>query len=174
MELSPATMLVALCSICLLLLPSVFSSSSVRLSTADSSDPDEFQCPPCPPPSKTRFAYLISVHDDRTVRDAVPLINAVSAPNNVVLVHVDTKYPREYYKGSELSKIVEDCQCGTRSMESVADCQWGTWSMNEPTLWAMDKLTEEYGGKFDRFINLSGDTLPTLDNAAMGALFSER
>ena len=43
--------------------------------------------------------------------------------------------------------------------------------MNDPTLWAMDKLSSEFSGKFDKFINLSGDTLPTLDNAAMGSLF---
>ena len=110
--LSFLTMLAVLLPVCLLL-PSALSAASASAVTPPS-DPDTFQCPPCPSPSATRFAYLISVHDDRTVRDAMPLLNAVSASNNIVLVHVDTKYPRDYYAGSELSRIVQNCQCGKR------------------------------------------------------------
>ena len=45
--------------------------------------------------------------------------------------------------------------------------------MNEPTLWAMETLSTSFSGRFDKFVNLSGDTLPTLTNSAMGALFSK-
>ena len=107
---SLALPVLALLLLALLLAPSLTTATAT--STIPLADSDTFQCPPCPPPSATRFAYLVSVHDDRTVQDAVPLLKSISAPNNIVLVHVDLKYPKEFYAGSELSRIVEDCECG--------------------------------------------------------------
>lgn len=47
--------------------------------------------------------------------------------------------------------------------------------MNEPVIWAMDVLAHDprFTGKYDKFITLSGDSLPTLTNSAMADLFSE-
>eukprot|EP00519_Triparma_laevis_P004114 CAMPEP_0182506646 /NCGR_PEP_ID=MMETSP1321-20130603/21687_1 /TAXON_ID=91990 /ORGANISM="Bolidomonas sp., Strain RCC1657" /LENGTH=411 /DNA_ID=CAMNT_0024712421 /DNA_START=225 /DNA_END=1457 /DNA_ORIENTATION=+ len=154
----------------IILLSSTFPS--VKSAAAEA----ELQCPPCPSESApVNFAYLITVHDDRTLTDALPLLNAVSSKNNIVLVHVDGKYPKAYYEQSELYKVVQGCECGARVVHGGRKCEWGTWSMNEPVIWAMDVLTHEakFKGKFDKFITLSGDSLPTLTNSAMASLFAE-
>jgi hypothetical protein len=91
-----------------------------------------------------------------------------------VLIHVDKKFPEVEWRGSELERIIENCGgCGTREMHSVADCKWGGWSMNEPVIWALDFLTFTYRGVFDKFITLSGDSLPTLTNEAMSSVVDQ-
>ncbi|GMH54185.1 hypothetical protein TrLO_g6390 [Triparma laevis f. longispina] len=157
----------------LFLLLTVLSLPSVHSYPSSNND---FECPPCDlRTTPINFAYLITVHDDRTLTDAFPLLNAVSSSSNIVLIHVDGKYPEEYYKQSEVFKVVEKCQCGTRVIHSGKMCEWGTWSMNEPVIWAMDVLAHDprFTGKYDKFITLSGDSLPTLTNSAMADLFSE-
>ena len=49
-------------------------------------------CPTCPSPdpaNTARLAYLITAHDERTLLDAERLVNEISHPNNVVMIHVD-------------------------------------------------------------------------------------
>lgn len=43
--------------------------------------------------------------------------------------------------------------------------------MNLPTLWGIEKAVEEYNGKWDVFINLSGDTLPVYTPDRISQLF---
>ena len=140
--------------------------------------PPPFTCPVCPPTTPTntiRLAYLVTVHDDRTLLAAESLLDHISHPNNIVLLHVDTKYKPEYWQFSTLNQVIEECACGTRLIASVAECEWGKWSMNEPVLWALDELSynPDYKGHFDKFITLSGDTLPTLTANGVGELFSQ-
>ena len=137
------------------------------------SDDGERKCPPCQQASPTRFAYLVNVHDARTLSDAVPLLDSISAPNNIVFVHIDKKFPFELYSTSDLYWRVKECDCGIREVQSLYECKWARWSINKPVLWAIDKLTASFRGKYDKFITLSGDSLPTLGNVAMGTIFKK-
>ncbi|GMH49385.1 hypothetical protein TrRE_jg7277, partial [Triparma retinervis] len=150
-------------------IPLIFAQSDE--STTPNPATSTTQCPPCNAAGPARLAYLINIHDSRTLNDALPLLNAISAPNNLVLIHVDKKFPPQEWRSSPLVRTVESCgTCGTREVHSVADCKWGEWSMNEPVLWAFDHLTFTHRGKFDKFITLSGDSLPTLKNEAMSSV----
>ena len=62
-----------------------------------------------------------------------------------------------------LQDELESCPCGSRvHIDSVHTVQWSHWSMNLPTLWGMELATTHatFVGKWDTFINLSGDSLP--------------
>jgi len=57
--------------------------------------------------AQTKLAYLVNAHDDRTLSDAVKLINAISHPDNLILIHVDKKYPKKFWEQSELFHILD-------------------------------------------------------------------
>jgi hypothetical protein len=44
--------------------------------------------------------------------------------------------------------------------------------MNLPTLWSMEKAVTQYSGRWDVYINLSGDTLPVYTQDRMAELFA--
>jgi hypothetical protein len=119
-----------------------------------------------------RIFYLVSIHNDRTLSDALYLFRAIRDARNIVLIHIDAKFGLEPYYNSPLHKEIEACPCGSRvEVASVYDCKWGSWSMNLPTLWSMKKAVTEYAGKWDVFINLSGDTLPVYSKKRIAQLF---
>lgn len=119
-----------------------------------------------------RIFYLVSIHNDRTLSDALYLFRAIRDARNIIIVHIDTKFGLESYYNSPLHKEIEACPCGSRvEVASVYDCKWGSWSMNLPTLWGMKKAVKEYTGKWDVFINLSGDTLPVYSQNRIAKLF---
>ena len=119
-----------------------------------------------------RIFYLVSVHNDRTLNDALYLFRAIRDARNIIVVHIDTKFGLEPYYNSPLHKEIEACPCGSRvEVASVYDCKWGSWSMNLPTLWGMEKAVKEYAGKWDVFVNLSGDTLPVYAQNRIAKLF---
>mmetsp|Transcript_4024 Transcript_4024/g.8668 ORF Transcript_4024/g.8668 Transcript_4024/m.8668 type:complete len:572 (-) Transcript_4024:2728-4443(-) len=119
-----------------------------------------------------RIFYLVSIHSNRTLSDALYLFRAIRDSRNIVLVHIDAKFGLEPYYDSPLHKEIEACPCGTRvEVASIHDCKWGSWSMNLPTLWSMEKAVDEYAGKWDVFINLSGDTLPVYSQDRIAQLF---
>lgn len=126
----------------------------------------------------TGIAYLVNAHNDRTLHDAAKLINAISHPDNLVFVHIDTKYPKQFYEQSELYKMINDCPpCGVRVVRSEKTSEWGQWNMNDPVLWAIDELTHnpEYNNfKYSKFITLSGDTYPTLSQNYLHYLFGDK
>ncbi|KAL3941277.1 MAG: hypothetical protein SGARI_000657 [Bacillariaceae sp.] len=77
------------------------------------------------------------------------------------------------YHNSSLAKEIEACPCGSHvEVASLHDCQWGSWSMNAPTLWSMEKAVTDYAGKWDVYINLSGDTLPVYTQDYVAELFA--
>ena len=90
-----------------------------------------------------RIAYLITLHNQRTLNDSYTLLKSIIANGFIVLIHVDTKLPQdEYYEKSELVQFVNDykdnctCCCGAMiQIESIFDVTWGQWSMMDPTLW---------------------------------------
>jgi len=45
--------------------------------------------------------------------------------------------------------------------------------MNDPVLWAFDYLTFNLKNTFDKFVTLSGDSLPTLENPEMGRVMEQ-
>ncbi len=119
-----------------------------------------------------RVFYLLSIHNDRTLSDALYLFRGIRDARNIIVIHVDTKFGLESYYNSPLHKEIEACPCGSRvEVASVYDCKWGSWSMNLPTLWGMEKAVKEYASKWDVFVNLSGDTLPVYSQNRIAKLF---
>lgn len=120
-----------------------------------------------------RIFYLIGIHNNRTLHDALYLFRGIRDARNTVLLHFDVKFGLEAYHESALKMEVEACPCGSRvEVASVHNCSWGAWSMNLPTLWSMEKAVREYDGQWDVYINLSGDTLPVYTPGTIADLFA--
>jgi hypothetical protein len=151
--------------------------------------------PPQPPPSPhtlpdkgnqtnipaARIFYLILVHNERTVNDAIFLFRAIRSPLNIIVIHFDRKiqhlirYDDDDQNGNPPSSVllreVRECSCGSRvRVDSVHSVEWSKWSMNLPTLWGMQLAVSEYTSQWDVFINLSGDTLPAYTTDTMATL----
>ena len=148
-----------------------------------------------------RIAYLISVHNRRTIADAAHLVRDLVESSYrgdvaAILVHVDNRVGISdgLYVGSPLQQYVDSClakECAfsySNNNENSTDNiilevhshfspKWSKWSMNDPTLWGMDYLLHH--GRFrdarhrwDVFINLSGDTLPVVTSHRISELFA--
>lgn len=108
-----------------------------------------------------RIFYLIVVHNNRTMNDALYLFRGIRDSRNTILIHIDVKFGMKPYESSVLKQEIDACPCGSHvEVASVHNSSWSSWSMNAPTLWGVEKAVNEYEGKWDVFINLSGDTLP--------------
>lgn len=147
-----------------------------------------------------RIAYLISVHNKRTITDAAYLLKALIETSYrgdvaAILIHVDKRVgikPDEggnLYVDSALKSYVDAClasECASRSnndgivleVHSHYAPEWSKWSMNDPTLWGMDYLLHHAKfhnpqSKWEVFINLSGDTFPVVTSHRISELFSK-
>jgi len=122
-----------------------------------------------------RIAYLITLHNQRTLEACISLIKAIASQQHIILIHIDTKFPKEDYENSSFMKYIHDCSfCGASFMiESIYDLEWGQWSMMEPTLWAMRVLTSnpKFNNQWDVFINLSSDSMPVYTPQTLSRLF---
>jgi len=119
-----------------------------------------------------RIAYLVVVHNRRTIEDAVHLFRAIRSPQNIIMIHVDTKHDWEDYLNSELYHEVEHCSDETNVVVSaVHSADWSSWSMNDPTYWGMELATSRFRGQWDVFMNLSGDCMPVYNTQVMAKLF---
>ena len=119
-----------------------------------------------------RIFYLIGIHNNRTLSDAVYLFRGIRDSRNTILIHIDVKFDLKFYNNSTLKKEIEACPCGSHvEVASVHNATWSSWSMNLPTLWGIEKAVNEYSGKWDVFINLSGDTLPVYTPDRIARLF---
>ena len=119
-------------------------------------------------------AYLIIVHNKRTLDDAVNAFRALAASNAIIIIHIDRKLDWNVYLDSSLHVEVEVCRCGANVyVDQARSSEWAEWSMNEPTLWAMDLLTthDQFRHQWHVFMNLSGDTMPTRTPRVMSSLF---
>lgn len=134
--------------------------------------------------SNTRIFYLILVHNQRSMNDALHLFRAIRHPNNIIAIHVDSKAKDLLEEGTTtnsntnttlpLLKEIQDCSCGRHvHIQAVHDVQWGQWSMNLATLWGMQLTVDQYAGQWDSFINLAGDTLPVYTPTAMAETISQ-
>ena len=120
-----------------------------------------------------RIFYFIGIHNNRTLQDALYLFRGNRDARNTILIHLDVKFGMDAYYNSSLYQEIEACPCGsTVEVASIHNCSWGSWSMNLPTLWSMEKAVEEYAGKWDVYINLSGDTLPVYTQDRIAELFA--
>jgi Core-2/I-Branching enzyme len=120
-----------------------------------------------------RIFYLVGIHNNRTLHDALYLFRAIRDARNTILIHFDTKFGLKEYDESPLRLEIEACPCGSHvEVASVYNCSWGSWSMNFPTLWSMEKAVREYGGRWDVYVNLSGDTLPVYTAGTIANLFA--
>eukprot|EP00980_Cylindrotheca_fusiformis_P002142 scaffold481_cov208-Cylindrotheca_fusiformis.AAC.8 len=120
-----------------------------------------------------RIFYLIVVHNNRTMNDALYLFRGIRDPRNTVLIHVDIKFGLGPYHRSALKQEIEACPCGSHvEVASVHNSSWSSWSMNMPTLWGIEQAVNKYSDKWDVFINLSGDTLPVYTPERISRLFS--
>lgn len=121
-----------------------------------------------------RFAYLIIVHDQRTIEDAVYAFRSIAAANAIITIHIDKKLDWGVFLKSSLYSEINHCRCGALIyVDQKFAPEWAEWSMNSPTLWAMEILTShtDFLDKWDTFINLSGDTIPTRTPNEMSRLF---
>mmetsp|Transcript_24627 Transcript_24627/g.54449 ORF Transcript_24627/g.54449 Transcript_24627/m.54449 type:complete len:482 (+) Transcript_24627:266-1711(+) len=121
-----------------------------------------------------RIAYLIEAHNARTLDDAVHLFRSIRYPGNIIIIHIDSKFPMEAYHNSTLATEIDACKCGADVLvESKFSPHWGKWDMNDPTHYAMDLLAfdSRFKDKWDVFMNLSGDTMPVLTPDRMAELF---
>lgn len=150
-------------------LPSSFTSECVCCepdSAASSNDPSDI--------SMARIAYLVTVHNERTLEDAALLFQGIRSPNNLIFVHVDAKLDMQAYYDSSLHEEITACPCGSKVfVDSVHSAKWSTWSMNDPTFWGMEQALS-HRGAWDVFINLSGDSLPVYDHDVIGRLFGSK
>lgn len=120
-----------------------------------------------------RIFYLVGIHNDRTLNDAVPLFRAIRDPRNTILFHIDVKFGLHAYQSSVLRQEIEECPCGAHvDVVSVHNCSWGSWSMLSPTLWSMEQAVDKHSGRWDVYINLSGDTLPVYTQDRIADLFA--
>lgn len=79
-----------------------------------------------------RIAYLITAHDDLSLRDALLLLKKIVAPGFIVLIHLDTKIPKEMYLESALHDYVnkkDQCNhCGAKIfVNRMYNVEWGRW-----------------------------------------------
>jgi hypothetical protein len=153
----------------------ISSSTSPLIEATDLPDVFQYDCQCAHDQQQeldTRFLFLITVHNKRTIEDAVYAFRALRAAKNIILIHVDKKCDWNVYLNSTLYKEVTACPCGTHvQVDSLHDSKWSTWSMNLPTLWAMELGTTKYKDQWDVFMNLSGDTLPVYTIDVMSRLF---
>lgn len=211
---SPSGLTFAMLLLLILLLHSTRSSSLVDNSDENDKDGKNFQ-QPCPvhciansggggsssrnsskkrrggsssgASAPSRILYLISVHNERTLDDAVHLFRAIRHPRNTILIHVDSKVSHLVQDSNDdntdeddssypslLEQEIATCSCGsTVRIASVYDVQWSKWSMNLPTLWAMRLGIYDYADQWDVFINLSGDSLPVFSQNVTATVLSE-
>jgi len=126
-----------------------------------------------------RIAYLVTLHNQRTLDDSVTLVKKLAAASNIILIHIDTKLPFEDYEKSDLKEFVHgDCKAceATVLVERKFDVKWAEWSMNDPTHWSMIELVAnpKFIDKWDVYINLSSDSLPVYTPQIMSNLFQSR
>ena len=143
------------------------SSSSSSSSNANSNINDNLG-------GGARIFYLVGIHNNRTLHDAVYLFRAIRDKRNIIVFHLDIKFGLDDYEHSLLKQEVEECPCGSHiEIASVHNATWSSWSMNLPTLWAIEKaVSSDYKNKWDVFINLSGDTLPVYTSHRIANLFA--
>jgi hypothetical protein len=123
-------------------------------------------------PNMARIFYLLVIHNERTLHDAVSLFRAIRHSKNIIVIHVDVKFNYDtYFLNSELHQEIQACPCGSIvETASIHNASWSTWSMNLPTLWGMEKAVVDYAGQWDVFVNLSGDSLPVYTAPCLGQI----
>lgn len=126
--------------------------------------------------SYVKIAYLISLHNERTLLDAFHLFRAIRSPYSLIAIHIDTKLPYTVYQQSPLHDEINDCPCGSIvHADSIYSAEWGQWSMNEPTIWGMNVFTQHERFRdtgWEVFINLSADSLPVYKPQILSKMFS--
>ena len=119
-----------LASLCLLILATAHALNATPKKTGD-----ECQCYPHDNRGG-KIAYLITLHNHRTLIDAHALFQSIVAPGNIVIIHIDKKLQWASYLSSRLKTMIENCNCGAQvHVDSVYDCVWGSWNMMDPLHW---------------------------------------
>jgi len=120
------------------------SNSNLCYHTLAASITDEKQLDPeckCHPHDGNggKIAYLITLHNPRTLIDAQALFQSIVSPMNIVIIHIDKKLQWSHYLSSPLRNLVEQCNCGAQVyIDSVYDCVWGSWNMMDPLHWGRE------------------------------------
>ena len=152
--------------------------------TTNNDDAEVFCPAQCRPPALrnnqqrqdggTRIFYLVIVHNEQSMNDALPLLRAIRDPRNIIAIHVDFKARHLLDASLPLQREIESCPCGsTIRIEAVHNVQWSQWSMNLPTFWGMQLAVEEFAQQWDVFINLAGNTLPVYTANTMASILHE-
>ena len=157
---------------------------------SDDGEENAGKCPlQCQPPTLSlrqnhasdggaRIFYLIIIHNEASMQDAVHLFRAIRDPRNIIAIHVDAKASHllERNEGPipELLREIRECRCGSLvRIEAVHDVQWSHWSMNLPTFWGMQLAVQQFPHQWDVFINLAGNTLPVYTPDTMATMLKE-
>jgi len=131
-----------------------------------------------PDDEHAKMAFLITLHNERTLLDALYLFRAIRSPYSYIAIHIDTKLEFDKYQDSLLYHEIHDCPCGSISyVDSVYSAEWGKWSMNDPTLWGMNVFTNHAQFKnapWEVFINLSADSLPVYSPHILAQMFADK
>lgn len=73
-----------------------------------------------------RIAYLITLHNKRTLEDSINLLKSLIAPGFIVLIHIDKKLPKEEFQKSELKKFIDkDDSCNHCGADIFVDTVYG-------------------------------------------------
>ena len=158
------------------------ASADVK-NTSDDGE-DALVCPlKCRPPSLrnaklggARIFYLIIVHNEKSMEDAVHLFRTIRDPRNVIAIHLDLKarHLLERKEPMQLIREIEECPCGSLvRIDAVHDVKWSHYSMNLPTFWGMEIAVKEFSNQWDVFINLAGNTLPVYTTDTMAMMLKE-
>ena len=74
-----------------------------------------------------RILYLVGIHNNRTVADAVYLFRGIRDSRNTILIHIDRKFDMKFYNNSLLRQEIEACPCGSHvEVASVHNASWGS------------------------------------------------
>ena len=127
-----------------------------------------------------RIFYVILVHNQESLDDAVHLFRAIRDPRNIIAIHVDAKarHLLTTHDNNQppplLLREIEACPCGSQvKVDSVHDVQWSQWSMNLPTFWGLEVAVTEFPNQWDVFVNLAGNTLPVFTTDTMAAILQD-
>lgn len=125
-----------------------------------------------------RIAYLITLHNERTLNESLTLMKSIAVQNSIIIIHIDKKLPIEKYISSELREFIDGgCSaCGAKVLvEQKFNLKWGSWEMNSPTHWAMTELVDnpKFSKHWDNFVNLSGDSMAVYTPQVLSNMLGE-
>ncbi len=89
---------------------------------------------PAPAPassSAARIAYLITLHNRRTLRQSLQLLKSIASPGFIILIHVDTKLKLKTFHKDHKDDVYENEDEYSELMSFINDCIYDSKSESE-------------------------------------------